>query len=218
MWQDVYQRVQGPAVEFVAVALDPSGADAVRPFVESASATFPVLIDATGQASARYGFKVIPNGILVDEAGVIRYRRDGGFSNTDPRDLRAVESFARGDDPGPSPPRDDDRYVVEPLEQELIDTKMELGHLLAAAGRDDAAVRHWQDALHRDPDNLTIRKAIWALRFPDRFHPVIDFDWQAIQLERELADEIAQGYCGHDGCPLPGAGLGSAEPPDNVSS
>ena len=206
MWQDVYQRIRGSAVEFVAIAMDPSGADAARPYAESASATYPVLVDATGQASGRYGFKVIPNGILIDEDGVIRYRHDGGFTNADPLVVSTVEAFARGEDPGPGPARDDDRYAVAPLEQELIDTKMELGHVLAAAGRTDDAVRHWQDALHLDPDNLTIRKVIWAARFPEKFHPVIDFDWQAVQLEQERADEIAEGYCGPDGCPLPAAG------------
>ena len=210
MWQDVYERIRGPEVEFIAIALDPSGADAPRPFVEAAGATYPVLVDAIGQASARYGFKVVPNGVLVDEAGIIRYRRDGGFSNADARDLEAVMSFARGDDPGASPPRDDDRYVLGPVERELVDAKMELGQRLSAAGRTEEAVRHWQDALHRDPDNLTIRKAIWAVRFPERFHPVIDFDWQEVQLEAERAEEIGQGFCGPDGCPLPGASL--AEP------
>ncbi len=203
MWQDVYERIRRPDVEFVAIALDPSGADAARPFVEAAGATFPALVDATGQASARYGFKLVPNGILVDEAGIIRYRRDGGFSNSDPGDLEAVERFARGEDPGESPARREDRYVLGPQQRELIDAKMELARSLAVSGRTDEAVRHWQDALHRDPDNLTIRKAIWAVRFPERFHPVIDFDWQDVQLEHERAEEITQGFCGPDGCPLP---------------
>lgn len=203
MWQDVYQRIRGPEVEFVAVAIDTGGAEAARPFVEAAGATFPVLVDATGQASTRYGFKLVPNGVLIDESGVIRYRRDGGFSNADARDLEAVERFARGEDPGESPLRVEDRYELGPRERELIDARMELARTLAAAGRTDEAVRAWQDALHLDPDNLTIRKAIWAERFPERFHPTIDWDWQKVQREKERAEEIAQGFCGPDGCPLP---------------
>jgi hypothetical protein len=205
VWQEIYERIRRPDVELIAIALDPGGPEAPRPFVEAAGVTFPVLVDATGQASGRYGFKLVPNGILIDEAGIIRYRRDGGFSNTDARDLEATESFARGDDPGESPARADDRYTLGPLERDLIDTKMELGRLQAASGHRDEAVRYWQDALHRDPDNLTIRKAIWAERFPERFHPVIDFDWQDVQLLHERAEEIAQGFCGPDGCPLPQA-------------
>jgi hypothetical protein len=38
---------------------------------------------------------------------------------------------------------------------------------------------------------------------PEKFHPTIDVDWQRGQLTRERADEIAQGICGPDGCPLP---------------
>ena len=207
MWQQIYEgladvRGRG-AFEFVSIAVDPSGPDAPREFVEAAGAKFPALVDATGLTSAAFGFKVVPNGILLDEDGVIRYRKDGGFSSANSEDRAVVERFARGGDPGTSPEPGAAAYRLSAIEQELVRTKMELGRLLDGAGRRAEAISRWREALHLDPENKTIRKAIWAVEHPERFHPVIDAEWQTEQLARERAQEIAAGICGPDGCPLP---------------
>ncbi|CAA9563857.1 MAG: hypothetical protein AVDCRST_MAG19-2056 [uncultured Thermomicrobiales bacterium] len=34
----------------------------------------------------------------------------------------------------------------------------------------------WQAALRWDPENLVLREQIWAARYPERFHPTIDWD------------------------------------------
>lgn len=203
MWQQIYSEVGGPDFELVSIAIDPGGADDVRPFVEAAGATFPTLVDSAGRTSAALGFKVVPNGILVDGDGTIRYRRDGGFSNENQPDRAAVLRFAHGLDPGPSPDAKAPPYVLTSVEGELVQTKMELGRLLHSVGRRDEALVPWREALNLDPQNLTIRKAIWAIRFPDRFHPTIDWDWQREQLALERAEEVAAGICGPDGCPIP---------------
>lgn len=207
MWQQIYRDLEGPRdageFEFVAIAVDPGGPEDPRPFVDAAGAAFPVLIDSSGLTSAALRFKVVPNGILLDEEGIIRYRKDGGFSNAHPEDRAAVERWARGEEPGPSPDPGPEPYQLDPLAQELIRTRMELGRMLDAAGRRDEAVARWREALHLDPENKTIRKAIWAVEHPERFHPTIDAGWQADQLARERAEEVAAGICGPDGCPLP---------------
>lgn len=206
MWQEVYRGLIEPvaarAFEFVAIAVDPGGAEDARPYVDAARATFPTLVDATGAASAALGFKVVPNGLLVDEAGIVRYRKDGGFSNANPCDRAAVERFAQGQDPGPSPEPKALPYELSPLETILVQTKMELGHALDALGRRNEAISHWREALYFDPENKTIRKAIWGITHPERFHPTIDDEWQREQFERERALEIATGICGPDGCPI----------------
>ena len=203
MWQQIYTEVAAPDVEFVAIALDQTGASAPRPFVEAAGVAFPALVDSSSQASRSLGFKVVPNGILVDEHLTVRYRKDGGFSNAKDLDRAAVERFMRGDDPGPSPEARVIPYELGPLERQLVDAHMRHGDLLASLGRSDEAVAAWQSALRLDPENLTIRKPIWAALFPERFHPTIDHDWQKVQREHERAEEIAAGICGPDGCPLP---------------
>jgi hypothetical protein len=205
VWQQVYRQLSGPGFELVAIAVDPSGPEAPGRFVAAAGVTFPALVDADGRSSDAFGFRVVPNGVLVDADGTIRYRKEGGFSNANADDLVAVRAFASGEDPGPSPAPRGVPYALGSLERELAATRMADGGLLWGSGRTEDAVREWQAALRIDPQNLTIRKAIWAARFPDRFHPAIDHAWQTEQLAREQAEEIAAGICGPDGCPIPRA-------------
>ncbi|HEX5418351.1 MAG TPA: thioredoxin family protein, partial [Chloroflexota bacterium] len=165
---------------------------------------FPTLVDEAGVTSVVFGFKVVPNGVLVDPQGVIRYARFGGFSVDKREDVAAVERFVNGGDPGPSPTIPIP-YALGPFESDLIATKLRLGRLLDSLGRRDEAVAEWRGALRLDPENLVIRKQIWAARHPERFQPTIDWAWQKEQLARERADEVAAGICGPDGCPIPRA-------------
>ncbi len=137
----------------------------------------------------------------MDPDGIIRYAKYGGFSVERPEDVAAVERFLQNADPGPSPERDVP-YQIGAVEAELIATKVRLGRLLESLGRRDEAVAEWRAALYRDPENLTIRKQIWAALYPEKFHPTIDWAWQREQLPRERAEEVAAGVCGPDGCPI----------------
>jgi hypothetical protein len=94
-------------------------------------------------------------------------------------------------------------YHLSETERMLVETQLRLGAELLRRGAHNEAVAEWKAALRHDPENLTIRKQIWMAEHPERFHPTIDFEWQKGQLERERSEEIAQGICGPDGCPLP---------------
>ena len=145
--------------------------------------------------------------MLVDETGVVRYAKHGGFSVDNPSDVAAVEGFLTGQDPGPGETAPVP-YVLGHLERELVATKVRLGRLLDEQGRRVEAVAEWRGALRLDPENFLIRKQIWAAEHPDKFHPRIDFGWQQEQLRQEREEEIAQGICGPDGCPVPWASGG----------
>lgn len=175
----------------------------------TARAQFPTVVDDRGALGQHFGFKVVPNGLLVDEAGIVCWARFGGFSIDHPDDVAAVERFLAGEDPGPSPAVDAP-YVLGPLERELVATKVRLGRLLDETGRRDEAVGMWREALRLDPENFTVRKQIWAAEYPEKFFPEIDFAWQQEQLETERTREIAEGVCGPDGCPVPWASRGAA--------
>ena len=182
--------------------MEHTGAESARPFVEKAQASFPTVADEHGVTTQALDFKAVPNGVLVDEDAVIRWAKFGGFSIDNPDDVAVVERFINGEDPGESPEMVHP-YDLSATEQKLIDTKLRMGRLLDELGRRDEAIQEWTDALHRDPENLVIRKQIWMAKFPEKFHPTIDFDWQKEQLAREREEEIAAGVCGPDGCPLP---------------
>jgi hypothetical protein len=189
-------------IEVISVASEHGGAENARPYVEAAKTTFPTAIDDSGVTAVAFGFKVVPNGLLVDEAGIIRYAKYGGFSIDHPEDVAAVTRFAAGGDPGASPPSDTP-YELGGLERELVATHLRLARVLDSLGRVDEAVAEWQAALRIDPRNFVVRKQIWAARHPEKFHPTIDFAWQTVQLAQEREAELAAGICGPDGCPLP---------------
>ena len=166
-------------------------------------------MDDRGVSVERFGFTVVPNGVLVDEAGVVRWVKHGGFSIDNPGDVAAVERFLAGEEPGEAHGTDVP-YALGPLERELVATKVRLGQQLQEGGRRDEAVAEWRSALRLDPENFLIRKQIWAAEHPEKFHPTIDFDWQGEQLRREREAEVAAGICGPDGCPVPWSAGGRA--------
>ncbi len=188
----------------VSAALEHAGGEAARPFVEAAGTEFPTVIDEHGVLAGIFDFKAVPNGVLVDEVGVIRWAKYGGFSIDNPEDVATVERFLAGGDPGLSPVGKVP-YTLRPVERELVATKVRLGRLLDETGRRDEALGVWREALRLDPENFTIRKQIWAAEHPEKFFPEIDVAWQQEQLAREREQEIAEGICGPDGCPVPWA-------------
>ena len=201
-WQRFYQRHQGDDIAVVSIAIEHTGAEAARPFVAAAGVEFPTAIDDRGVLSHHFGFKVVPNGLLVDEAGIVRWAKFGGFSIDDPGDVAVVERFLSGERPGPSPEAAVPYSLGSP-ERDLVATKIQAGRLLDEAGRGEEAVAAWRDALRLDPENFTIRKQIWAAEHPEKFFPEIDFAWQGERLRAEREREIADGVCGPDGCPIP---------------
>jgi tetratricopeptide (TPR) repeat protein len=204
-WQRFAQHHRSASFDLVSIAVEHAGATAARDYVEAAGLEFPTLIDDHGALARHFAFKVVPNGLLIDSAGIVRYAKFGGFSIDNPDDVAVVEQFATGSEPGPSPDASP-AYALGPLEHELIETKLRLGRLLAEADRRDEAIAAWRDALRLDPANFLIRKQIWVAEYPEKFFPTIDFAWQQEQLQAERAREIAEGECGPDGCPLPWMG------------
>jgi len=181
--------------------MEHNGRDRARPYVERAGAEYPAVADEASLTTDIFGFKVVPNGVLVDEDGIVRWAKFGGFSIDNPSDVATVERFLAGEPVGESPVASS-AYDLDATEQELADTRVRLGRLLESLGQRDAAVAEWQAALRRDPANFVIRKQIWSALYPEKFYPTIDFAWQSEQLAREREAEIAAGYCGPDGCPI----------------
>ncbi len=182
----------------VAIAVDAQGAEAARPWVEAAGATFTTVVDRENRLAALYDYKLVPNGI-------VRYAKIGGFSVENAADVEAVQRLIDGEVAQIETESRVVPYRLGTTERELVDTRMRLGSELFRRGAREEAVAEWQRALRLDPENLTIRKQIWLARYPERFHPTIDFAWQTGQLRREREEELAAGICGPDGCPIPGA-------------
>ncbi len=188
---------------FVSVAVDTQGMEAARPWAEAAHATFPTVVDRENRLAHLYDYKLIPNGIFLDADGIIRYRKFGGFNIENAADVAAIQRLIDGE---VTQIESEDRaapYRLDDTERELVEAYTRLGTELFARGARAEAAAEWKRALHRDPENLTIRKQIWMAEYPEKFHPTIDFEWQKGQLARERAEEMAAGICGPDGCPCP---------------
>ena len=75
------------------MAIDAQGPDKPRPYVDSSGAEFPTVVDLDNTLSGLYGFKAIPNCLLVDELGVLRYALYGGFDIADPALKQLVSTW-----------------------------------------------------------------------------------------------------------------------------
>ena len=183
--------------------METQGSEAARPWVEKAGATYPVAVDQHNLLGRVLDFKLVPNGVFLDEQGTIRYAKYGGFSVDRPEDVEVIQKLINGEIAEQASTDTEAPYILSPVERELIETRLRLGSELLARGESEGALAEWQKALEMDPENFVIRKQIWAVRYPDKFYPVIDFDWQGEQLRRDRQEEVARGVCGPDGCPLP---------------
>ena len=111
----------------VSVAMDVGGAAKPRGFVEECGATFPTLVDASGLLFRLYGFTAVPNGVYVDEAGIIRFQLFTGFSVDRPEIVAQLETLLA------TPPGDVPEAPT--VTQQVFEVEVMLEQ--AAANRDD---------------------------------------------------------------------------------
>lgn len=161
------------------------GEAAVRTWTERAGLAFPTLLDPDNRLGARFGFKAIPNGILIDPEGMIRYTKFGGFNVASATDLAAVEQAVLA---APSTVRSGvERSMPMAAEAERVAALLREGTTQLAAGNREAGLAAWRTALQLDTENLVIRKQLWRADHPERFGEVIDSAWQREQLAQERA-------------------------------
>jgi hypothetical protein len=159
--------------------MDAEGPDLARRYARAAGATFPVLLDQEGLLSSLYRFRGIPNGWVIDENGVIRFRQLGGFDIRKPETAEAIEQTLNSIIPSPA--------AAQPHEEPRPDAlkAFQEGVQLLRLENKRAAVEAWLRAAEADPANFLVRKQIWHLLHPERFEPEVDFAWQRAQVERE---------------------------------
>ena len=141
------------------------------------------MVDEENLLGQLYGFKAVPNGFLIDELGVVRYKKLGGF------DIRHAES-AQVIDKWLSEPALDGSHDanIDELgsEHSEANSYFREGLALHREGKIEEALAVWRKGMDLEPDNWIIRKQIWAVENPDKFYEGrVDFDWQK--------EQIAQG-------------------------
>ena len=156
----------------------------MQPYVEKAGATFITVVDEENLLGRLFGFKAVPNGFLINEGGIVRYRALGSFDLRLPETAEVVRHWAvepglvrsggpREQHPGPEHTQSNE-CLLEGLAQ-------------YRAGNVETAVARWRQGVALDPDNYILRKQIWAVENPEKFYPGdVDYDWQKQQMDQGL--------------------------------
>jgi hypothetical protein len=80
VWQELRTELHGRGLEIVTVALDAGGAEAARPWIETARPEHPALVDASHVLDQLLGIVNVPSGVWIDERGVIVRPPEPAFS------------------------------------------------------------------------------------------------------------------------------------------
>jgi len=186
VWQAFYEKHQAENFEMVGIAMDAAGPDNPRRFYDGARVSFLRALDRADSLWDTFDFQVVPNGIFLDEQGIVRYAKFGGFEARDAADVAAIERLLAAPAsaaPAPAAPPALPPGTPSPARQAFA-----LGVQALERGDQVAAAQHWRRALQLDPKNFVIRKQIWALEHPEQFYPKIHPAWQ----RQQLADERKQ--------------------------
>ncbi len=169
--------------------MDAAGPDKPRQFYDQHQVTFARALDHSDALWETLDFQVVPNGIFLDEHGIVRYAKFGGFEARDPEDVAAIERLLAS--PVASSPQSPPRPLapVSPVTAGPARQWFQRGVEALQKGDKAAAAQYWRQALRADPSNFVIRKQIWALEHPEQFYPKINPDWQRQQLAEERKEQ-----------------------------
>lgn len=179
VWQEFYAAQQADDFELLAVAIDFQGPDLPRPYVEQANPTYANAVDSENVLALRFGFSAVPNAVFVDEKGVIRYTKFGGFDIRKPEHRQLAERFVSAESQSTEKEEERSGGFVSDEARVHFDRGLALFH----RGQVEDAVAEWRKGLTHEPENWIIRKQIWAIEHPDKFYAGdVDFDWQREQI------------------------------------
>ena len=179
VWQD-FNNKYSQKVSIISIAIDLQGHEKVKRYISGLNLTFPTLIDQKNITGNLYGFKAIPNGILINEKGYIIAKQFGNF------DIRNIETR-----------NELKKWIINDvnfntqIETTKFTNKTKDSNKLFQKGIDsyqsgniEEALSFWKQGIKIDPKNYIIRKQVWAIEHPDKFYSgEINYQWQKTQIE-----------------------------------
>ncbi|MCH8979510.1 MAG: hypothetical protein IH945_09765 [Armatimonadetes bacterium] len=215
--------------------MDVGGIKDCKPIYDAAGAKFVTLVDPQNAMGEAWGFKLVPNGWLIDESGILKAKWVGRMDVGRTQVMDKVEQFlaapsvakgsikaAKSDallrkeyravlkkSPYDGPAnlgigqimlrqgsaKEASTYLGRAVSAmpKSANAMFALGSSILAQGDKDTALTILKNALKLDAANYLIRKQIWHLEYPEKFHPEIDWGWQREQMARERAAEKKDG-------------------------
>ena len=169
MWQQYLERHAGEGFAFLSIAVDVEP-ERVRPYVQPY--TFPTVVDRAGMLGRTYDFDVVPNGLVIDETGVLRFQHLGGFDIRRPEIEAQMDALLAADfscEPAPSLVRQESldlevllaEAAAEPGDAAL---QLALGESFLQQGRAPEAEGPLRRAAGLDPSDWSAAFAVGAAR------------------------------------------------------
>ena len=172
----MYADIRSKNTDILSVAVDLQGPGKARPYHEQAGAEFVTVVDEENSLARVFGYRAIPNGILVDEDGRLQFQQYGGFDVRKDVIAGLVSAFVS-----------DGRISTQTQAQTSgpASDHFERGLALYHAGQTEKAATVWRDGIALDPENWNMRKQLWAIENPDKFYSgKVDYSWQREQVEQ----------------------------------
>ena len=163
-WEVFYQRPRTEPFELIGIAMDGLGGGMVRPLVKQARVTFPIAIDSVDCLWDVLGFDNIPNGYYVDERGVIRYLKVGGFDIRETLNAKIIEDllsekWSKKPQRIPEKPKLTFKKEIIELTQQLksitrgVEKRLRLAELLVKTEQYRKAAKEYDTVLVQQPKN-----------------------------------------------------------------
>ena len=177
-WEELNQELGPKGLSIIAVAVDEE-ADAVRPWVDEAHATYPVLLDRDHVITERYSMVNVPTVVWIDEHDQVVRPNDVAFSDDQFKEFHGIDSQPHLealrrwvlDDELPLGDADQVRGMQMPPTDDEQRARLEfrIALHLRRQGQVDAAETHFERAIALAPLDFTIRRAAMPLRGQDPF-------------------------------------------------
>ena len=166
----MYSEIKSKNGDILSVAVDLQGPEKSRPYHEQAGAEFVTVVDEENSLARVFGFRAIPNGILVDEKGNLVFQQYGGFDVRNDETRGLVSAFISDGQIS----KESDTSFNGPASDHF-----ERGLAHYHAGEIELARSVWREGIPLDPENWNMRKQLWAIENPDKFYAgKVDYGWQ----------------------------------------
>ena len=95
--EKLYQELKGEGFEILAISIDESGAQDVRPFMKKHQLSFPALIDSKGTIKGIYQITGVPESFIIDKEGILVEKVIGPRNWAIPEAIRFFRDLIRRD-------------------------------------------------------------------------------------------------------------------------